>query len=262
MNDLQAEHCPSLQPCMSMIPCRNAALRTVSSSSASISMPTGSNRTVCVLPMAWRGSLASRPRRRGGAGRGGWDPNPRPAPPPDVAWRVASGRGALRRRPTGRPARPVVRDVRLALLRRHLVQEDVGALEGDALHLVQRPHLLRVEIQVRLRDERVPVVADEPRLLHDVPDVLAVVERLPLALAGQPAHGGGRAALVLGPERDLVRPVARLGAIRADLAVDLVDDDVLTDQRRDHAGPAAVRVLVLGAGLKRDRLMAVLDRVV
>src|SRR4051812_26857703 len=119
-----------------------------------------------------------------------------------------------------------------------------------------RVHLLRVEVQVRLRDERVPVVADESGVLHDVRDVLAVVQGLPLALAGQPAHGGGRTALVLGPERDLVGPVAGLRAVRADLAVDLVDDDVLTDQRGDHAGPAAGRGLVVGAGLERDRLLA------
>ena len=45
----------------------------------------------------------------------------------------------------------------------------------------------------------------------------------------RPMDGVG-AALVLGPERDLVGPVAGLRAVRADLAVDLVDHRVLTDQ--------------------------------
>src|SRR3954470_845641 len=146
---------------MSMMPWRNAALSSVSSSSACISMPTGSNRTVWVFPMA---AVAAR-----GAG----------APPA----RRGSGPGARGRRATGGAARPVVGDVLLALLGRHLVEEDVGALERDALDLVERPHLLGVQTQVRLRDERVPVVAHEAGLLHDVGDVLAVVQRLPLALA-------------------------------------------------------------------------------
>src|SRR3954453_8795164 len=144
--DLHAEHYPSLQPCMSMMPWRKAAFRIVSSSSASISMPTGSNRTVCVLPMAWR----ARPRAAGGAGAkpGGHD-IARPAPPPGVTRRIGSGRGALRRRPARGSACLVLRDVRVAVRGRHLVQEDVGRLKGDALRLVQRPHLLGIEVQVR-----------------------------------------------------------------------------------------------------------------
>ena len=114
---------------------------------------------------------------------------------------------------------------------------------------------------MRLRDERVPVVADVPEaVLHDLGEVLAVVQGLPLALAAEAAHRRRRPALVLGPERDLVGPVAGLRAVRADLAVDLVHHRVLTDQARDHAGPAAVRILVVGLGLEGDRLVAVLLR--
>jgi ferredoxin len=59
-NDLQAAHWPSLQPCMSMSPCSEAARRIVCSSPTSISMPTGSNRTRCLSaiptnhPPQWR----------------------------------------------------------------------------------------------------------------------------------------------------------------------------------------------------------------
>src|SRR4051794_36563323 len=124
---------------MSMMPCRKAAWRIVSSSSTSISMPTGSKRTVCVA----------------------------------LILRLGGG-------PAGRASALVVGHVRLALLRRHLVQEHVRAVERDPADLVEAPHLLRVEVQVRLRDERVPVVAHVAEVLHDLPDVLAVVQRLPL----------------------------------------------------------------------------------
>src|SRR3954447_23897004 len=105
MKDLHAEHCPSLQPCMSMMPWRKAALRIVSDSSTSISMPTGSKRTVCVLSAT-------------------------------TASPSSGGRTA------GRAAALVGRHVLLALLGRHLVQQHVRAVERDALHLVERPHLL------------------------------------------------------------------------------------------------------------------------
>src|SRR4051794_22007245 len=206
---------------MSISPCRKAALRIVSASSTSISRPTGSKRTVWVLPTP------------------------------------LSGRG----RTAGRAAALVLGHVALALLGGHLVQEHVGTVEGDPADLVERPHLLGIEVQVRLRDERVPVVADVPeRVLHDLGEVLAVMQGLPLALAAEAAHAGRRPALVLGPERDLVGPVAGLRAVRADLAVDLVHHRVLADQARDHARPAAVRVLVVGLGLEGDRLVAVLLR--
>src|SRR6478752_10098646 len=142
---------------MSMMPCRKAALRMVSSSSTSISMPTGSNRTVCVLPTIARSAL----------------PGERPA----------CGAALL-----------VVGHVLLALLGGHLVQQHVGAVERDALDVVQRPHLLGVKVQMRLRDQRVAVVADvAERVLHDLGEVLAVMQGLPLADAGELAHRRSRA---------------------------------------------------------------------
>src|SRR5215207_9883324 len=132
---------------MSIRPWRNAPLSTVSSSLTSNSMPTGSSRTVCVSAMAF-------------------------CPCPSGRRGPAAGAAAL-----------VLGDVRLALFGRHPVQEDVGALERVAARLVERPHLLRVEVEMRLRDERLAVVADVAELLHDVGDVHAVVEGLPLTLA-------------------------------------------------------------------------------
>src|ERR1700755_1981555 len=100
----------------------------------------------------------------------GWGSRSAPPAPP-AGW---SGSG---RRTARRPAALVLGHVLLALLGRHLVQEHVRAVERDALDLVQGPHLLGIEVQVRLRDERVPVVADVPEVLHDLGDVLAVLAR-------------------------------------------------------------------------------------
>src|SRR5215213_10828187 len=228
---------------MSITPCRKAAWRTVSFSSASISSPTGSNRTVCRWPI---------PRlvRTGGApGR------------PACRW---SGhhyvnellRLGLGEAPAGAAAL-VLRDVVLPLLRGHLVERDVGAREGQVLHVVQRPELLRVvEVEVGLGHQRLAVVTYVAEVLDDVREVPVVVQGLPLPLAGEAAHRRRRAALVLRPERGLVRPVAGRRAVGAHLTVDLVDHHVLADEARDHAGPAAVRILVVDI-LERDRAVAV-----
>src|ERR1700761_4349529 len=195
-NDLHAAHWPSLQPCMSISPWRKAPRRTVSSSSTSNSIPTGSRRTWNVSPMA---SGPRMPRRR-----------------PAVVFRpiasLSTGSGGLLGRlggpAAGRAASLVLGDVGLALLRRHLVEEDVGALEGVALHVVQRPHLLGIQVEMRLRDERVAVVADVAEVLDDLSEILAVVHGLPLAMAGELAHRRGGAAVVLGTEGHRVGPVA------------------------------------------------------
>src|SRR5579859_5660526 len=134
MNDLQEEHWPSLQPCMSMIPCSNAARRIVWSSLTSISMPTGSNRTTCLS------AIAPSPAGRGEAR--GLDPRT-----PSLGFLAVTGcpSGLRRGRPAGRSLAVVVRLERRALFRRHLVEQDVRALHrGHPAQVVQRPHLLLV----------------------------------------------------------------------------------------------------------------------
>src|SRR6202011_2430984 len=95
--------------------------------------------------------------------------------------RTTSGRGSVRRRAPGPGAGLVVRDVPLALRVRHLVEEHVRAVERVAADVVQRPHLLGIKVEMRLRDERLPVVADVTEVLDDLGEILTVVERLPLA---------------------------------------------------------------------------------
>src|SRR4051794_17123400 len=101
-----------------MTPCRKAALRTVSSSSTSISMPTGSKRTVCLVPI----SLLSRSGGALDAGAGGKH---------RLALAPGSGGAAAlvgyRCRSPARAAVAVLRSEVLALLGGHGIQQDVGA---------------------------------------------------------------------------------------------------------------------------------------
>ena len=69
MNDLQEAHWPSLQPCISMIPCSAAARRMVWSSLTSISMPTGSKRTTCLPDMTLLPGSAGREEAAESAGQ-------------------------------------------------------------------------------------------------------------------------------------------------------------------------------------------------
>src|ERR1700722_2872272 len=215
-NDLQAAHWPSLQPCMSMMPCSAAARRTVWSSLTSISMPTGSNRTVCFGFSAIGAPLVKLPRPAPptwlGRGRSRW--NTRPF--------GIKGFGLLARRggTTRRALLDVVGREGRALLVGHLVEQHVGRLDvGHPTQVVERPHVLRVEVEVRLGDQRLAVVADVSHVGDRVGPVPAVVERLPLALADQLAHVRGLAALVGRPEGGRVGPVAGLGAVGAPLPV-------------------------------------------
>src|SRR5918992_100500 len=138
--DLQAAHWPSLQPCMSWTPCSAAARRMVWSSSTSISMPTGSNPATCFSP-----HRVSRLWERAGFGRGKAG---RARPPPSPDPRSGVGRGGA----PGRSLTDVVGRERLALGVAHLVEQHVRALQvGHPAHVVERPHLLGVEIEMRLR---------------------------------------------------------------------------------------------------------------
>src|ERR1700730_12496934 len=247
-NDLQEEHCPSLQPCMSMIPCSAAARRIVWSSLTSISMPTGSNRTTCLSAMTPSRTtnhelrtttcglrLRTAGRRWGGRGLA--------AALPSCLLVPLGYRSAIRGRRTARGALAhIVRVEGLTLFWRLLIEQHVGAQHrAHPAQVVQRPHLLGVEVQMRLRDQRLAVVTHIAHVGYHVGPVPAVVEGLPLPLPDQLAHVRGRPALVGRPEGGDVGPGALLVAVRADLAVDLFHDHVLADEAGDHAGPAAVR---------------------
>src|SRR5947209_14958624 len=144
-NDLQEAHWPSLHPCGSMPPCSKAARKTVWSSSTSISMPTGSNRTTCLSAMNF---LAENARGRSEATIGaGKDLQARSDPSQLRCIQLVTACSAAVllsrwRRPAGRSLTHVVGAESLPLLVRHFVEQHVRALQRrHAPHVVQRPHL-------------------------------------------------------------------------------------------------------------------------
>src|SRR4051794_41257910 len=252
--DLQEAHWPSLQPCIIATPCSAAARRMVWSSSTSISMPTGSNLTWCLSPIAGTPRWSVAGRRRAGRGGGPGGPRPSPSPGPRSG---ARGGGS---RPAGRTLAVVVGDERRPLLVGHLVEQDVRAQQrAEPLEVLGRPHLLRVEVEMGLRRHGLPVVPDEAHVLDDLVPGPAVVEGLPLAVPHQPAHVRGLPALVHRAEGLDVGPPAGLAAVGAVHAVDLGRTHVLADEAGHHADPAALRGHVVDV-LTDDRLVPVGDR--
>src|SRR6185437_12419952 len=166
--DLHAEQRPSRHPCIRWMPFRNAASRIFSSSPTSISMLTGSKLMRCMS--ATDASLGFR-----------W-----------ASWNPVGGAGEVTTPPTGgggldglhgsgptagsagQRVGAIRRDVGLALLVAHLVEQHVRAVEHAAADVVEGPHLLRIEVKMRLRDQRLTVVADVAEIGDDVGQVLAV----------------------------------------------------------------------------------------
>src|SRR5580698_8434414 len=160
-------------------------------------------------------------------------------------------------------ARAILGDMLLALLRCHATQQHDRTLDRVAAYVVERPHLAVVEAQVRLRHQRLAVAAHEAEILDAIGQIPAVVALFPFAAPAEAAHCRCRPAFVFRGERYLVGPAAQLRAIRVELAIDFIDDEVFTNQARHQAAPAAVRVDVAvflveqHVGLARDALLRV-----
>src|SRR2546425_505754 len=107
----------------------------------------------------------------------------------------------------------------LTLLGRHLVEQDIGALELDTFDVIECPHVLVVEDDMGLWNERLAIGTDKALVLHDINQVPTMVAGLPFALANQLAHRRCWPTLVGGAEDLFIGPVAGLGAVRAYLAV-------------------------------------------
>src|SRR5271163_3634282 len=136
----------------------------------------------------------------------------------------------------------VLRDRCVALRSRFQCAEAAQrAPESVATNVVERPHVLRVEAQVRLRYESLAIIADKAKVLDGVGDVPSVVAVFPFAATAEATHRRRRAPFVFGGESHLMRPAATFRTIGVHLAVDFVAAEILADQTRNHAAPAAVR---------------------
>src|SRR3984957_6362617 len=147
----------------------------------------------------------------------------------------------------------VLRDRRVALRSGFQSAEPAQwAAESVATNVVERPHLLCIEAQVGLRDESLPVIADKAKVLNGVGDVPSVVAVFPLAATAEATHRRRRAPFIFGGESHLMRPAATFRAISVHLAVDFVANEVLADQTRNHAAPAAVRIDVAHVAVEEN----------
>src|SRR5260221_11723527 len=126
------------------------------------------------------------------------------------------------------------------LLGCHLVEQHIRALELNAFEMVQRPHVLVIEDNMRLRNERLAIGANVALILQDVRQLPPMVAGFPLTLADQSAHRRCLATLVFATERILIGPMTCLGTVCPYLAVYCIHDSIFTDHAGDHTCPAAV----------------------
>src|SRR5690242_17115756 len=113
-----------------------------------------------------------------------------------------------------------------ALLRSHLVEQDVGTLELDALEMIESPHIFIVEEHMGLRDQSLAIRTHKALVNHHIGDIPAVIAGFPLALTNQATHSRSWATLILSTERDSIGPVAGLGAVGTHLTIDGIHDGI------------------------------------
>src|SRR5579859_899957 len=122
--------------------------------------------------------------------------------------------------------------------------------------MVQRPHILVVENDVRLWDERLAIRAHKALILHDVNQVPTMIAGLPLAKANQPTHFKCWASLIFATEHLFIGPVACFGAVRSHLTIYRIHDGIFADHTWDHTSPAAVRIHITNV-FKSDGLVSI-----
>src|SRR6202022_4151178 len=103
----------------------------------------------------------------------------------------------------------------LTLDRRERPESAERAAKLVSAHMIQRPHILGVKAQMRLRDEGLAVRPNESEILDRVGNIPAMVAVLPFTATAEAAHRRGGATFVLGGKAHLGRPAAASGEIRA-----------------------------------------------
>src|SRR5258705_14004590 len=140
----------------------------------------------------------------------------------------------------------------LTLDRRERPESAERAAKLVSAHMIQRPHILGVKAQMRLRDQGLAVGPNESEVLDRVGNIPAMVAVLPFTATAEAAHRWGGATFVLGGKAHLVRPAAAFRAIGVHFAVDFVTNEVFANQARNHAAPAAMRVHIAHVAIEED----------
>src|SRR6056297_3670441 len=212
----------------------------VAPSSTSNSTPTGSNRTVWmsvifIVPLIFHSRF-------------------QPASCGEAAMRGLSGSFSVAR--IDRGALALFSDMGIPLGIRHRTQRLERRSQGVAPDMLQLPHVLVVEPQVRLRHQGLSIVTHEVEILDRIGEIPAIIEGLPLALARELAHGRRRSALVLVGKGLDSGPTIQFMGEGVPLAVDLVDNHVLADEARHQARPATVRIGIADILVEDQHLLA------
>src|SRR5713101_7204465 len=130
----------------------------------------------------------------------------------------------------------------LTLYRRERPESAERAAKLVSAHVIERPHVLGLEAQMRLCNQGFAVGSHEPEILDRVGDVPAVIAVFPFTTTAEAAHCRRGAAFILGGKCHLVGPAAPFRAIGVHLAVNFIADEVFAYQARNHAAPATMRV--------------------
>src|SRR5260370_26780640 len=101
----------------------------------------------------------------------------------------------------------------LTLDRRECPETAERAAKLVTAHMIQRPHVLGLKAQMRLRDEGLAVGPNESEVLDRVGNFPAVVAVLPFTATAEAAHRWGGATFVLGCQAHLMGPAPAVRAI-------------------------------------------------
>src|SRR5712664_467848 len=140
----------------------------------------------------------------------------------------------------------------LTLYRRERPESPERASKLVSAHMIQRPHVLGVKAEMRLRDEGLAVRPNETEVLDRVGNIPAMVAVLPFTATAEAAHRWGGATFVLGGKAHLVRPAAAFRAIGVHFAVDFVTNEVFANQAGNHAAPATMRVRITHLAVEQN----------
>ena len=120
-------------------------------------------------------------------------------------------------------AAAVIGDMLFPLLGSHLAEIYQRAPELISFHVIEGPHLIAIEVEVRLRHQGLTILSDEAQIFDAVCQIPLVIEGFPLAVPAESTHCRRRTPVVLPGECHFVSPAALLRAVGVELAIHFVD---------------------------------------